>query len=337
MKLARFLVCAALAGALACSRQVPLAAQDTPTDAKPAESDRYTVPETDDVAALVKHLDRLTQFRPRTQQEALNHRKKAPLATRKVAEKILSLDKDPASKNYRLAKRSLLQSEAQKLTDEGSTEARKALLDEIVTFVRAGDKSAEDASLAIGYAVGLEYAPAREVAAEAYTKLGESFADSQNEDVAKQGKTMLGAARRLNLVGQPFALKGTTLEGKPFDIASLKGKVVLVDVWATWCGPCLAEYPNLKKNYDAYHERGFEVVGLSIDQDRTALEEYVAAEKIPWTTLHEKDSHGQHPATVEYGIFGIPTVILIDKEGKVVSTRARGAELGRLLKDLLGS
>ncbi|HEX5106195.1 MAG TPA: TlpA disulfide reductase family protein, partial [Pirellulaceae bacterium] len=89
-------------------------------------------------------------------------------------------------------------------------------------------------------------------------------------------------------------------------------------------------------NYEAYKDRGFDVVGISIDQDRPALEEFLGERKLPWTVLHDKEHEGQHPATVEYGIFYIPCVILVDKEGKVISTRARGEELGRLLKDLLG-
>ena len=146
---------------------------------------------------------------------------------------------------------------------------------------------------------------------------------------------MEGAARRLDLLGNPLELSGTEMDGSKFDWAKYRGKVVLVDFWATWCGPCLAELPNVKKNYELYHDKGFDIVGVSLDQDRAKLEEFLQKEQNPWTTLHDGAWNDNAVATY-YGIMGIPTVILVDKEGKVVSTRARGPELGKLLAELLG-
>jgi len=312
-------------------------AQDAATD--PTDINQlFVVPQGNDVAKLARFLQRLTEFRPSSQDDIRIYERKAPLAMRKAAEKIVALEKDTKSAAYRTARRHLLREQASQVSEnEGASDAdRKKVLDELVKFIASGEPTSADAQLAVGYAVNLEYAPARELAAEAYSKLGQIFAESKDADLASRGKMLLGAAKRLNLVGQSFELKGTTLEGEPFDIASLKGKVVLIDFWATWCGPCLAEYPNIKKNFEAYKGQGFQVVGVSIDHDRPALEEYIAKTKIPWPTLHDKENEGKHPATIEYGIFGIPNVILIGKDGKVVSTRARGAELGRHLEDLLG-
>ncbi len=319
--------------------------QETPTAPATESADSietlsaalFTMPEGDDVAALSRFLRRIMEFQPQSREEALLFRKKAPLALKKVSAKILSLEKDPKSQAYRLAQHIDLQFKSAEVTgDDGTPATRKVHLDAILKFVAAGEKSAQDLELASTYAMDLEHLPARELAAEAYAKFGQLFADSEDAEIAGRAKSLLGAARRLNLVGQPLSLKGTTLDGKPFDLTSLRGKVVLVDFWATWCGPCLQELPNIKQNYETYKEKGFEVVGLSIDQDRPALEEFLAERKLPWITLHDKENEGRHPATIEYGIFSIPSVILIDKEGKVVSTRARGDELGRLLKELLG-
>ena len=134
-------------------------------------------------------------------------------------------------------------------------------------------------------------------------------------------------------------ITGTLLNGKPFDQSTLTGKVVLVDFWATWCGPCIAEIPNVLEAYKKYSSKGFEVVGVSLDQDRDALEKFVTDKKIPWPILFENSegSGWQHPLATYYGISGIPTVILIGKDGNVVSLNARGERLGELLAELFNN
>jgi len=150
---------------------------------------------------------------------------------------------------------------------------------------------------------------------------------------------MEAIVRRLDLPGKFMDIQGTTLAGKAFDWNSYRGKVVLIDFWATWCGPCIKELPNVIENYRKYHDQGFEVVGISLDEDKRLVEEFQAERKIPWVTLLEKnpDLRGwNNPLVEKYGISGIPAAILVDKEGKVVSLAAHGEELEEQLIKLLG-
>lgn len=165
------------------------------------------------------------------------------------------------------------------------------------------------------------------------------YKNSGNEDLMSIVPMLEGIARRMGLPGHPMDITGTTLDGRPFDWASYRGKVVLVDFWATWCGPCRAEVPNVLKLYNAYHGKGFDVVGISLDKTPEEAQSYITATKIPWVTLFSQDQNlrgWENPLATYYGITGIPRAILVDQQGNVVSMRARGKNLERELQKLLG-
>ncbi len=162
---------------------------------------------------------------------------------------------------------------------------------------------------------------------------------SNDEDLQSIVPMLEGIARRMALPGNPIEVGGTLLDGSQFDWASYRGKVVLVDFWATWCGPCQAEIPNVLKLYKAYHDKGFDVVGISLDEKPEQAEAYVKKAGIPWVTLFNQDETQrgwEHPLATYYGITGIPRAILVDQAGNVVSMKARGKNLEIELRKLLG-
>ena len=119
-------------------------------------------------------------------------------------------------------------------------------------------------------------------AGEAFAMLENAYKNSPDEELAKQATARAeNGRRRAALLGQTFAVDGTQVDGSPFDWSKYQGKVVLVNFWATWCGPCLQELPNLKKNYENYHDKGFEVVGVNLDEDPRRCNDSWASNRCP--------------------------------------------------------
>ena len=106
-----------------------------------------------------------------------------------------------------------------------------------------------------------------------------------NPEMGQHVAVLEGLQRRFNLLGNKIKIEGTLLDGTPVDWASYRGKIVLVDFWATWCGPCRSELPNVLKLYHAYHDKGFDVVGVCLDDQLENVEVFLQNERIPWATL----------------------------------------------------
>ena len=150
--------------------------------------------------------------------------------------------------------------------------------------------------------------------------------------VSEELKTdVRGILRRLDAPGKPLDIKFTALDGRPVDLNQIHGKVVLVDFWATWCGPCVGELPHVKEAYQKFHDQGFEVVGISFDQDQRTLERFVQSKELSWPQYY--DGHGwKNRFGVQYAIHSIPTMWLVDKKGNLRETNAREDLSGKIAK-----
>jgi thiol-disulfide isomerase/thioredoxin len=119
----------------------------------------------------------------------------------------------------------------------------------------------------------------------------------------------------------------TDLNGKPLSIASRKGKVVLLDFWATWCGPCRAELPNVIATYKKHHDQGFEIIGVSLDHERDALDTFLKQQDgMTWPQYFDGQGWSNKLA-VKYGVESIPFAVLIGPDGKVIGKDLRGEDL----------
>jgi peroxiredoxin len=124
------------------------------------------------------------------------------------------------------------------------------------------------------------------------------------------------------------------LAGKPISVSNYKGKVVLVDFWATWCGPCVNELPNVLKAYEKYHPQGFEIVGISLDSDQERLANFIKNRKMGWQQFFDGKGWGNKLAG-KYGVNSIPATYLLDSDGKIVAKDLRGEALEAQLAKML--
>ena len=218
-------------------------------------------------------------------------------------------------------------------------EDKQQLIDRIAKYISSRPAEASDVEMVMAVVDFLGDMNGEQSATRLMTDLIPHFKQSDSPQIQQSLTVLEGVNRRMQLPGNLIKLEGTLLDGSKLDWKAYRGKVVLVDFWATWCGPCRAEVPNILKMYEAYHDKGFEVLGISLDNTAEDATSYIKDTNIPWPTMFSDKPSEQgwrHPMAIRYGITGIPRAILVDREGKVVHMTARGPYLEQELRKLLG-
>jgi len=133
-----------------------------------------------------------------------------------------------------------------------------------------------------------------------------------------------GRLKQMDIKGKPIEIAFTAVDGREVDLKKMRGKVVVLDFWGTWCMPCVMSMPHLKEVYEKYHSQGLELVGIDFDNDKEKLLSFLEEKEIKWPQ-HFDGKGQQNDFGVEFGIDRWPTVWVLDKEGKLRDMNGREA------------
>ena len=200
---------------------------------------------------------------------------------------------------------------------------------ELEAFVEAHPKSPEAAEAVLQLAFRDEFEGRDADAIARYNQIASTFPDTA------QARKSAGAVRRLEIVGKPMPLAGTTLEGKKVSVAAFRGGPVLVHFWSTDCEPCKVDLAQIRELVGKYGPQKFSCIGVAVDSDRAKLTRFLAGKPLPWPQCYEEGGLDS-PIAEQFGILALPTMMLLDGEGKVVDRNVSITDLEKKIAAILG-
>lgn len=161
---------------------------------------------------------------------------------------------------------------------------------------------------------------------------------SDKAKASPKGKEIEDIIRKINLLSPGATAPNfelTTPDGKQLSLKDFRGHIVLIDFWASWCAPCLGEMPNLKAIYDKYHTKGLEVIGVSMDNSKTAWTKAIEREALPWHHASSLKGMQHCPVAESYQVLAIPKLYIIGKDGKIIEKDLRGKALADKIEEII--
>lgn len=330
MRLVYFAAIGCLLATVAIAQETSPAAGANAAPPEAAPLPDLTVPPNADQTALEALIEQAKQIKPASPE----HFKAMQVAIRDASKQLIAVLKDKNSARYQQAQLDSM-SAAISLSTFFGDEARDKVIDQLKEMLKERKElSIADVQMAIFAGSNLELQPNKLPAKEIYVLVDELLANDKREEMQSLRLHLQSAVRRLELLGSSFEIDAISIDKKPIKLEQYAGKFVIVDFFASWCKPCLSEVPRLKKHYAAYKDKGLEVIAISLDEDGEALAKYLSAAELPWPVVHDNVEDLTERLQMKFGVSALPTVLLLNKEGTVVSLEARGAELDRLMQML---